>query len=444
MYLKRATVLLLVLVIALGSFAVIGHSQEAKTTNIKFWHAMGGWRVDFIKRMVEDFNLLHPNIEVEVSYKGSYRETLTATITANRAGNPPHVIQSFDIGTKENIDSGIFAPAEELVDKFGIEVPWDDYIDPALNYYKVEDKLYSFPWNSSNPILYANKDKLMEAGVELPKKPTFEDIVEVGQEIVDSGAAEAAITWPLHSWFFEEWMANMGQTLVNNGNGREGAPNEAHLTSDAAMRIFSWWKELYDKGLWVNPGLEDWAQARSNFISGRAAMLISSTSDVTYMENMAAEKGFELGTAYIPVPADVERQGVVIGGGNLWITNNQPEEELEAAVTFALWMSQPENAIRWHKGTGYFPIRKSAVDVLNVQGWFDQHPSFKTALDQLMETSTTTATAGALIGPFRQVRTIIEESFQSVMAGTSVEKALENAKRKTENAMEEYQEVAGS
>ena len=61
MYLKRATVLLLVLVIALGSFAVIGHSQEAKTTNIKFWHAMGGWRVDFIKRMVEDFNLLHPN-----------------------------------------------------------------------------------------------------------------------------------------------------------------------------------------------------------------------------------------------------------------------------------------------------------------------------------------------------------------------------------------------
>ena len=159
MYLKRATVLLLVLVIALGSFAVIGHSQEAKTTNIKFWHAMGGWRVDFIKRMVEDFNLLHPNIEVEVSYKGSYRETLTATITANRAGNPPHVIQSFDIGTKENIDSGIFAPAEELVDKFGIEVPWDDYIDPALNYYKVEDKLYSFPWNSSNPILYANKDK---------------------------------------------------------------------------------------------------------------------------------------------------------------------------------------------------------------------------------------------------------------------------------------------
>lgn len=405
---------------------------------------MGGWRVDFIKRMVEDFNLLHPNINVEVSYKGSYRETLTATITANRAGNPPAVIQSFDIGTKENIDSGVFAPAEELTERFNIDVPWDDYIDPALNYYKVGGTLHSFPWNSSNPIMYLNKDLLEEAGAEIPEKPTFADIVEEGKKVVDSGAADYAITWLLHSWFFEEWMADLGQTLVNNGNGREAAPTEAHLTSDAAVRIFTWWKELYEDDLWVNPGVEDWAQARSNFIGGRTAMLISSTSDVTYMENMAAEKEFELGTAFMPVPADVERQGVVIGEGNLWITENQSEEELRAAVTFALWMSQPENAIRWHEGTGYFPIRKSAVDVLEITGWFEEHPSFETAMDQLVETKTNEATAGALIGPFRQVRTIIEESFQSVMSGTPVEKALSDAKRKTEKAMEEYQEVAGS
>lgn len=433
-------ILVCALVLSVLAFVPLATAQKGKIT-IKFWHAMGGWRVGFIQRMVDDFNLTHPGIEVKVAYKGSYRDTLTAAIAAARAGKPPHVIQSFDIGTRENIDSGIFAVAENLADQFGIEVPWKDYIDPALNYYRVKGKLYSFPWNSSNPILYYNKDILNKAGVTLPKKPTFEDIIEVGNKIVDGGYADGAITWPLHSWFFEQWMADLGQTLVNNGNGRVERPTEINLLSDASIRIFSWWKDLYDKGLWINPGLEDWAQARSNFVSGKTAMLISSTSDVTYMEKMAAEKGFELGTAYIPVPEDVERQGVVIGGGNLWITKDHPDEELKAAVTFALWMSLPENAIRWHKGTGYFPIRKSSVDILEQEGWFEKHPSFRTAFDQLLETKTTDATAGALIGPFREIRTIIEEAFQSVMAGTPVKEALGKAKEKAEKAMAEYQKA---
>lgn len=431
------------LFVMLALLVVSGFALAQEKIPVTFWHAMGGWRVEFIERMVADFNLLHPGIVVEVSYKGSYRDTLTATIAAARAGTPPHVIQSFDIGTQENIDSGMFAVAEDLADLFGIEILWDDYIDPALSYYRVQGKLYSFPWNSSNPIIYINKDILRKAGVTLPRKPTFEDIIKVGHAVVDGGHAEGAITWPLHTWFFEQWMANLGQELVNNENGRAAHATEIYLESDAAKRIFNWWKQLYDEGLWINPGLEDWAQARSIFIGGSTAMLISSTSDVTYMEKMAAEKGYELGTAYIPIPADIERQGVVIGGGNLWLLKEHPEEELKAAMTFALWMSEPENAIRWHKGTGYFPIRKSSLDILELSGWFDSHPSFATALDQLKETQVSSATAGALIGPFREIRTIIEDAFQQVMAGTSVDEALAEAKERSETAMADYLRVIG-
>ncbi|MCF7876559.1 ABC transporter substrate-binding protein [Candidatus Bipolaricaulota bacterium] len=434
----------LILLVLLGAMAVGVYGQDEKVTNIKFWHAMGGTRVDFIKRMVEDFNLFHPNIEVSVSYKGSYRETLTAAQAAAKTGNAPHVVQSFDIGTRENIDSGLFVPAGNLIDRFGIEVEWDDYIDSALNYYRVGGKLWGFPWNSSNAILYYNKDKFEEAGVTIPEKPTFEDIVEISQELVDSGVVEGGITWPLHTWFFEQWMAEQGQVLVNNGNGRQDRPTEIFLESDEAKRIFTWWKELYDKGLWKNPGVEAWAQANSLFLGETVAMEITSTSDVTGMEKNAAENGFELGTTYLPIPEGTERNGEVIGGGNLWITEGHSEAKLEAAVTFALWMSNIENSIRWHKGTGYFPIRKSSVDILEREGWFERSPNSRTAFDQLLDTKSNAATAGALIGPFRQIRTIVEEAFQKVMGGTSVDKALAQADKEAENAMEEYQEIVSS
>lgn len=441
---KKLAVLSMILLIIIGASVATSYGQEKKITKIKFWHAMGGTRVDFIERMVEDFNLFHPGINVNVTYKGSYRETLTATQAAARTGNAPQVIQSFDIGTRENIDSGLFVPAGNLVEKFDIDVNWDDYVESALNYYRVEGKLWGFPWNSSNAILYYNKDKFEEAGVSIPRKPTFEDIIEISQKLVDSGVVEGGITWPLHTWFFEQWMAEQGQVLVDNGNGRQGRPTEVFLESEEAKRIFSWWKELYDKGLWKNPGVEAWAQANSLFLGETVAMEITSTSDVTGMEKNAAENGFELGTTFLPIPEGTERNGEVIGGGNLWITEGHSDAELEAAVTFALWMSNVENSIRWHKGTGYFPIRKSSVDILDKGGWFETSPNSRTAFDQLLETKTNAATAGALIGPFRQIRTIVEEAFQRVMSGTSVDKALAKADEEAEKAIKEYQEVVSS
>ena len=110
------------------------------------------------------------------------------------------MLHSFEVGTQQNLDMGIYAIAEDLIDQFGIIIPWDDYLEPALNYYKIGGKQASFPWNSSNSILYYNKTLLDAAGVTMPREPTFEDIIAIGNAILNAGVAEAAITWPMHSW----------------------------------------------------------------------------------------------------------------------------------------------------------------------------------------------------------------------------------------------------
>lgn len=406
---------------------------------IDFWHAFGGGRKLLIERMVADFNYTHPGIFVRVENKGSYRDTLNAAILAAQQGNPPHLVQIFEIGSQLGIDSGIFVPIEDYVQ--GAEWQPDDYIEGVANYYNIDGKFNSMPWNSSNPILYYNKDIFRAAGLDPEQPPeTFEDMLEVCEQIVSSGAAKNCVTWPLHSWFFEQWMANMGAELANNGNGREARATEVLLTGDAAKTIVSWWKEMADKGYYAYSGkLEDWDGSDAIFVSGQAAMEITSTSDVVQRQNDAKANGFELGTAYLPYPASSERQGVVVGGASIWMTGGHPDEEMQAAKDFVLWFTNTENAIRWHKATGYFPIRNSAVEVLEIENWFELNPAYQAAFDQLLETKPVRATQGALIGAFPEVRTIIEQAVEKVLAGqATVDEALEAAKAEADKAVEDY------
>ena len=412
-------------------------------TQITFWHAMSGTRELLIQRMVDDFNLTHPGIEVLVEYKGSYRDTLNAAQAAAIGGTGPHVLHSFEVGTQQNIDMGIFAVAEDLIDRFGIVIPWDDYLAPALNYYNLDGKQASFPWNSSNSILYYNKTLLDAAGVTMPREPTFEDIIAIGNAILSAGVAEAAITWPMHSWFYEQWMAELGADLVNNDNGRSGYATEINLDSNEAFVIMNWWKELYDTGIWVNPGRENWSQARQNFTTQRVAMMISSTSDVNLAENAAFDGGWEVGTAFMPVPLGFERQGVVIGGGSLWVVADHPDAELKAATELVVYMSQVSQDIDWHQSTGYFALRKTSLLALDQEGWYDLHPNYRTAADQLAESQLTTATQGALAGVFPEIRTYIEDAAEEVYAGGSVQEALAKAKALIDQALVDYKELMG-
>ena len=89
-------------------------------TEIQWWHAMTGANNDVVNKLAEEFNNSQKDYKVVVSYKGQYADTLNAGIAAFRAGNAPHILQVFEVGTATMMGAkGAIKPVHEMMKEAG-------------------------------------------------------------------------------------------------------------------------------------------------------------------------------------------------------------------------------------------------------------------------------------------------------------------------------------
>nr|WP_237729807.1 ABC transporter substrate-binding protein [Petrotoga sp. 8T1HF07.NaAc.6.1] len=412
---------------------------------IEFWHAMSGDRIALIEDIVSDFEEAYPDIKVNAQYSGSYPETLNKLIAGVQSGNAPHIVQIYEIGTRLMIDSGVIVPVQDLLDQD------DSYdvgvlLEPILNYYKVDGKLYSMPFNSSTALLYYNKTLFEEAGLDPNRPPqTYEELLEYSRILTKKDSrgntVQYGLTWPTHSWIIEQLMAAADAPLVNNDNGRTARATEAVFNSEAGLKIFELFDQLNKEGLILNTAREDWNAAGQNFVSGRAAMNFFSTSDVKVFQEGLESNGYELGTAFLPVPDISVSGGPVIGGASLWLIDGHTDEETKAAWEFLKFVNREDQQIRWHQGTGYFPVRKDAIQRLHYEEFYAENPNYFTSLLQLLLAKRDFNSAGAVIGVFPETRETIEIAYERMVDGQMTpEEALSWAESRVTELIQEYNE----
>lgn len=412
----------------------------AAPVEVAFWHAMSGNNGKVVTELVDAFNASQSDIHVTEQNKGNYNETLNAVIQAAGQQEGPNIAQIFDLGTPLAIDSGFFTPVETLLTPEELKQITDDVLPPLISYFSIGGKLNSVPWNNSTPLFYYNKDMFTAAGLDPEKPPaTWQELEADCEKIMAANAAPNCISMQIYGWYFEQWMALQNQELANNGNGRADRATETNLTGDAAKNIMTFWKDLNDKKYWTYTGkLHDNQGANQIFIAKQAAMIVESTGALGTFTKGAETSGFQLGTGFFPANGDIDRAGVIIGGASLWIGAGHPDEENKAAVTFIKWLLAPEQMTVWHKGTGYLPITKSAQEALTKEDYFSSHPGQKTAIDQLAAVKGSSATAGAIMGAFPQIRDIVEQAIQSVANGEDIDAVLADAKAKADAAIADY------
>src|SRR5881227_4337674 len=95
-------------------------SPAQAVTELQWWHAMTGGNNDVVNRLAEEFNASQSDYKVVPSFKGSYPDTMNAGIAAYRAGNAPHIIQIFEVGTATMMAAkGAVKPVFQLMAEAG-------------------------------------------------------------------------------------------------------------------------------------------------------------------------------------------------------------------------------------------------------------------------------------------------------------------------------------
>ncbi|WP_246362266.1 ABC transporter substrate-binding protein [Paenibacillus alba] len=405
------------------STATADTKKSTEPVKVIWWHSMSGELGKAVDKLVADFNASQKNVQVEAVFQGTYDESLNKMKASMDTKSGPSLIQVYEIGSRFMIDSKAITPVQKFVDadKFDLS----QLEDNILSYYKFDDKLYSMPFNTSNPILYYNKDMFKAAGLDPEKPPTtYEDIAKAAQALSKDG--KSGSSFAIYGWFMEQFFANQGVEYLNNGNGRTAAATESLVNNEAGVKTLTWWKDMVDNKTSANLGRKT-DDTKKAFLAGQVAMTLDSTASLRGIVS-GAEGKFQVGTSTLPKPADAKDGGVVVGGASLYILNNKSEAEQKGAWEFIKFLTNPQTQAWWHVNTGYFPITKKAYDEQLVKDNLAKYPQFQTAIDQLHNTKANKATQGAVMGVFPEARQIVETAIEEALTGKKAPKdALDGA-----------------
>lgn len=453
---KKTLFLLMVFLLAVSLVPMIGQpgrTQARQQVEITFVHIFPDdrdVRRTLIEEIVAAYMAEHPDVSITIqSTSEDYADVFEGAVRAASQGAAPHLIQVEDSLTQIAIDSQYFAKMSDFAtDEQLATVP--DIIEPMRNFYGMtESEFWMLPWNASNPIMYYNPVVFEAAGLDPDTPPqTFDEIMAACDAIMAANVdkIEACINWPVNSWLPEQWVSMQNALFVNNENGRAERATESLLDSPEMLAVLTWWKEMADKGYFTYSGTPgDYYGEGLMFVTGKTAIVLSTSAGITNTITFGELMGkFTPRITYFPKPYAEATNGVTAGGAALWVMAGHPDDETQAAVDFAFYLTNTQNMSAWHKASGYYPVRQSSIDALLAEGWFDENPAFYVPLDQLLGHAPNPANAGMRIGAATQVRgAVIDAALSVIDGGEDPAAALAAAKQRADKAIDEYNSVIG-
>src|SRR5262245_6753146 len=263
---------------AAAAWLLILAGQAPAAVEIQWWHAMQGERGRQLERLVNDFNASQTEYQIVPVYKGSYGETLAAAIVALRSRQQPPIVQVVEVATATMMAAkGAIYPVHELMRDQGEDFDPGAYLPAISSYYTdLAGNMLSFPFNSSSPILYYNKDQFQAVGLdpEIPPK-TWAEVETVGRRLVDARArCGFSSEWP--SWIHvENFSAYHDLPIATNINGFGGLDTELTINNAAVVHhiaVLSEWQKIriFDYGGRAN-------RAESKFHSSACGMYLGSS-----------------------------------------------------------------------------------------------------------------------------------------------------------------------
>lgn len=409
---------------------------------IQFWHAMSGERGREVEKVVADFNKSQSDYQIIPVFKGLYTETMTAALFAVRIGQHPAIVQAAEVATATMMAAkGAVYPVYELMRNE--KAPFDEttYLPAVAGYYTdIGGSMLSYPFNSSTPILYYNKDQFRIAGLDPDTPPkTWPEVEAASHHLRAAGISCGFSTeWP--SWInIENFSAFHNIPLASKQNGLGGLDAELKLTNPLLVghvaALAEWQKsKLFDYGGRSN-------RAERKFYGSECGIFLGSSAA---RADILANAKFEVGYGMLPYWPDIAGvpQNSIIGGGSLWVLKQRPAAEYAGVAKFFAFLSRPEVQAGWHQATGYLPITQAAYELTRAQGYYDRNPGTDISIKQITLNPPTPNSLGLRLGSFVLIREIVESELEQAFSGNkSARSALEAALSRGNDVLRRFEQA---
>ena len=401
---------------AVALAAAFASAPALAQTEIQWWHSMTAVNNEVVNDLAKAFNATQTKYKIVPTYKGTYDESFTAAVAAFRAGNAPHVLQVFEVGTATMMASkGVSVPVGKVMKESGEKFDPSSYVSAVAGYYtSPSGEMLSFPFNSSTTVFYYNKDAFKAAGIDTAKPPSTWPEVALAAAKLKASGHKCPLTVAWQGWTqLESFSAWHNVEFATKGNGLQGMDARLKLNSPLHVRHIDNLANMSKQGLFVYKGRANTPEA--SYISGECAMITTSTG---FYGNVAKNAKFSYGLAPLPYYPDVPGapQNTVIGGASLWVMSGKKPDEYKGIAQFFNYLSSPDVQAATHQRTGYLPITNAAFKLTEKSGFYEKNPGTDVGVNQMIR-KTTDKSRGIRLGNYVQIRTIEDEELEQVWGG---------------------------
>lgn len=410
-------------------------------TEIIFWHAFEGFLYDQFAEIVADFNHQSKNYEVKLVYKGNYTETFNYGIAACEAGNPPHILQVYEVATQTMLlKPNVYRPVDELMRYYFKKFDTDIYIDAVRDFYSTSDnKMCSLPWNASTGILFYNKNAFKKAGLdpECPPK-TWEEVEQYGLKLVNAGYKGFVTAWPV-AYHLEHLCSWHNLPFATHKNGFNGLSARLDFNQLYQVRHIS---KLVD---WQKSGIFSYQgrfvdQPEKFFTKGQSAILLQGANRFPMLAKTCSDP---IGVGFMPYWTDIVDAPfrLNIGGSSFWALAGFEEDIYRGIAHFFAYLSLSEIQAYWHQKTGYLPITEAAYYLTKKKGFYASNPAAEIAVLEVMNDKNTPHTKGIRLGNYTIVREKILEYLEKAFVGElTPQEALDTAVREGNRLLTDFEQ----
>jgi sn-glycerol 3-phosphate transport system substrate-binding protein len=430
--------------LAAVAFGLAASTPALAQTEIQWWHAMTGANNEVVNKLAEEFNATQKDYKVVVTYKGSYADTMNAGIAAFRAGNAPHVLQVFEVGTATMMAAkGAIKPVAEMMKESGEKFDPQAYLPAVSGYYSTaKGELLSFPFNSSSTVMWYNKDAFRKAGLNPDAPPkTWPEVFEAAKKLQASGHPNCGLATAWITWVnIEQFSVWHNVPLATKGNGIDGFDTELKINSPLHVKHLENLVELQKTKTFDYSGRTNTGEGR--FTAGECPIMITSSG---FYGNVKANAKFEWANAPMPYYPDVNGapQNSTLGGASLWVMGGKKADEYKGVAKFFAFLSDTDRQAKLHTDSGYLPITKAAYEKVKGSGFYKTNPYLETPLIELTNKPPTEYSRGLRLGNLVQIRDIWAEEIESALTGNkSAKAALDAAVERGNQMLRQFERTA--